>query len=295
MKWLLGLIILYVLGVTLLGRWPSLGTMEKIWVLIFLVLLVSLVVPGFRPLAVKLLLLVFFLFFLMSLYDKARQAYQATAGNLRATAGYTALDLWNTGKEWLGSLKPSLGADTILGMGSEAQKADAAYTDCLVTAVGELDKQNRLPRNLQAEARQCLPKLPQDAACMKRVQEIIYEADPFQGERCAQHNALDRAKAGIKPIADVFCIKWLPEVLQDTFCLDRQGNRAEAGKASDAGYQFDENRVRCLFSFAEANSMAECNSYTQDLQKWEHCIVTAAQSRFGAAATPYLKQCGASP
>lgn len=126
---------------------------------------------------------------------------------------------------------------------------------------------------------------------MKRVQEIIYEADPSRGGQCAQRNALDRARAGVKPIADVLCIKWLPEALQDKLCLDRQGKHPDA----DVTYKFDENRVRCLFRFAEANSMADCNAYTQDLQKWEHCIVTAARSRFGDAATPYLKQCGASP
>lgn len=296
MKWLLGLIILYVLGSILLSRWPSLGMMEKIWVLIFIAILVSALVPGLRPLAVKLLLVAFFLFFLMSLYDRAKLAYQTTTGNLRATASYMALDLWNTGKNWLGSLKPSLfGPDTLLDMAGETQKADAAYVECLSAAVTELDEQNLLPRNLQLEARSCLPKLAQDAACMTRVKQIISEANPYQEQRCAQHNALDRARAGIHPFANILCIKWLPEALQDKLCLDRQGGASAAGKSADTGYQFDENRVRCLFSFAEANSMADCNQYTQDLQQWEQCIVTVARSRFGDNATPYLRQCGAIP
>lgn len=296
MKWLLGLIILYVLGSILLSRWPSLGMMERIWVVVIIALLVSALVPGLRPLAVKLLLAAFFLFFLMSLYDQAKLAYQTTAGNLQATASYMALNLWNTGKNWLGSLKPSLlGPGTLLDMASETQKADAAYVECLSTAVTELDGQNRLPGNLQLEARGCLPKLAQDAACMTRIKQIISEADPYQEQRCAQHNTLDRARAGIHPLANVLCIKWLPEALQDKLCLDRQRGASTADGSADTGYRFDENRVRCLFSFAEANNMADCNQYTQDLQRWEQCIVTVARNRFGDNATPYLRQCGAVP
>ncbi|MCE7901506.1 MAG: hypothetical protein DYH20_02340 [Gammaproteobacteria bacterium PRO9] len=298
MKFLLGLILLVVLGSVMPGIWHGLGTMEKVWAIIILVGLASLFIPGLRPLAVKMLLLVLLIIFLVGMYGKARQAYHATMGNLKATAGYMAMDLWQTGKDWLGSLVPSLtGSDDLLDMAAGARTADEAYGRCLVDAATSLGKQGRIPAGSLGTVNTCAPRMAQDASCMNRLEQIVTEADPSEAQRCVRNNVVGRGQAGIKPLADKLCFNWLPEFIQDKVCVDKWSTPAGSAEPGTPASTTDINQVNsCLYTILLDNKVeaSACDQYAQgkDPQRWQQCAAQRTRQTFGTRADAQLRQCG---
>ena len=181
MKLLIGIILAYVLGVTLLGAWHGLGPMEKIWAIAFVAVLASLLIPALRPLAARVLILIVIVFFLVNLYGKAVSAYHAAAGNLRTTASYLALDAWQTGKKWVGSLLPSIGTGTAVDMAERARAADAAYVQCLGNVIAEQAGRGLVSPANRQYANTCLAQASPDEACMRIVLGWIQEMIPRRG------------------------------------------------------------------------------------------------------------------
>ena len=300
MKLLIGIILAYVLGVTLLGAWHGLGPMEKIWAIAFVAVLASLLIPALRPLAARVLILIVIVFFLVNLYGKAVSAYHAAAGNLRATASYLALDAWQTGKKWVGSLLPSIGTGTAVDMAERARAADAAYVQCLGNVIAEQAGQGLISPANRQYANTCLAQASPDEACMRIVLGWIQENDPSQGQRCVQGNVLGRARAGTGAIANVLCARWLPESVQNIVCVDRwnsQTTQTGAAPATDSAYRYDPNRANCLLGVVSAQGIAafQCNEFRENPQRWEQCVIDAIRGRLGSTAQPYLRQCGAAP